>query len=84
MTIISSGIPYLTSTQESELRDFLEERHKQYTQFSSPAFVTPDSGAEAVTTKGPIEIPEEHKEFIEGIWLVIYAPNTLQSHRDLG
>lgn len=46
--------------------------------------MTPDSGAEAVTTKGPIEIPEEHKEFIEGIWLVIYTPNTLQSHRDLG
>nr|XP_022318023.1 poly(A)-specific ribonuclease PARN-like isoform X1 [Crassostrea virginica] len=65
--VFKEGIPYLTSMQESELRDFLEERHKQYTQFSSPAFVTPDSGAEAVTTKGPIEIPEEHKEFIEGI-----------------
>uniref|UniRef100_K1R7D7 Poly(A)-specific ribonuclease PARN n=1 Tax=Magallana gigas TaxID=29159 RepID=K1R7D7_MAGGI len=60
-------IPFITSTQESELRDLMEERHKQYKQFSSPAFVTPDSGAEAVTTKGPINVPEEHKDFIEGI-----------------
>lgn len=65
--VFKEGIPYLTSTQESELRDLMEERHKQYKQFSSPAFVTPDSGAEAVTTKGPINVPEEHKDFIEGI-----------------
>lgn len=67
---VISGIPFITSTQESELRDLMEERHKQYKQFSSPAFVTPDSGAEAVTTKGPINVPEEHKDFIEGIWFV--------------
>ncbi|XP_048761264.2 poly(A)-specific ribonuclease PARN-like isoform X2 [Ostrea edulis] len=65
--VFKEGIPYLTSTQESQLKDSLEEKHKQYNLFSSPAFVTPDSGAEAVTTKGPINIPEEHKDFIEGI-----------------
>ncbi|XP_062601439.1 poly(A)-specific ribonuclease PARN-like [Saccostrea cucullata] len=70
------GIPYLTSTQESQLRDSLEERNKQYNHFSSPAFVTPDSGAEAVTTKGPINIPEEHKDFIDGIC------NTVQEFLD--
>jgi len=57
----------LDHNQEVKLREALEKKHGQYALFSSPAFVTPDGVAQGMS-KGPVNIPEEHHEFIKDIW----------------
>ncbi|XP_060064209.1 poly(A)-specific ribonuclease PARN-like isoform X2 [Ylistrum balloti] len=60
------GISYLTPGDEANLREALHQKHQQFSQFSSPAFVTPD-GVSQGTSKGPVSIPDEQKEFIKEI-----------------
>ncbi|XP_033748844.1 poly(A)-specific ribonuclease PARN-like isoform X2 [Pecten maximus] len=60
------GISYLTPGDEANLREALQQKHQQFSQFSSPAFVTPD-GVSQGTSKGPVSIPDEQKEFIKEI-----------------
>lgn len=49
------------------MREALNAKHQQFTRFSSPAIFSPDS-ADAGPGKGPIQIPDEQKDFIEGVW----------------
>ncbi|OWF39732.1 Poly(A)-specific ribonuclease PARN [Mizuhopecten yessoensis] len=59
-------ISYLKPSDEANLREALQQKHQQFSQFSSPAFVTPD-GVSQGTSKGPVTIPDEQKEFIKEI-----------------
>ncbi|KAL8623603.1 hypothetical protein ACOMHN_037690 [Nucella lapillus] len=56
------GIPYLTPAQEDGLKECLNLKHQMFAKFSSPAFTSPVSGEGP--GKGPIQIPEEQKEFV--------------------
>lgn len=65
-----SGIPFLTNMEQERLKDLVLERHSQsevaYNPVGgtgkSPKFVSP------ATNKAPVDVPEEEKEFLEGIW----------------
>ena len=65
-TLLVSGISYLRQADEAYIRETLSVKHQSYNQFSSPAFFSPD-GNEPTGSKGPVNIPAEHKAFIEGI-----------------
>ncbi|XP_052069732.1 poly(A)-specific ribonuclease PARN-like isoform X1 [Mytilus californianus] len=62
--VFLEGISYLTPEQEGNLRDVLQQKHREVSLFSSPAFTTPGTDEQAGVTKGPIHIPDEQKEFI--------------------
>lgn len=63
--VFKEGISYLTPEHEGSLREILQQKHREVAQFSSPAFTTPGTDEQAGVTKGPINIPEEQKEFIK-------------------
>ena len=70
--MISQGISYLPSIEEQRLKESLELKYRvidsQHSQqFSSPTFTSPTSDSNTLH-KGPIPIPEEHKEFVENTW----------------
>ncbi|KAL5018097.1 hypothetical protein ScPMuIL_003819 [Solemya velum] len=64
--VIREGISYLTPTQEASLRETLEKQHHTTMQFSSPLFTSPD-GVNPVSSKGPVAIPDEQKDFVDSI-----------------
>lgn len=73
--VMYTGISYLPPTEEQKLRESLEQKFKQYDklqtqQFSSPAFTSPSTG-EATVFKGPVQVPEEYKDFLENIWYTL-------------
>ena len=74
-----SGISYLSFTDEQRLRESLEKRHAHISAANalSPAFVSPmtDTGN---LCKGPIEIPDEHKNFIKDIGLVYSLDSSIE------
>lgn len=59
--VIAVGIPYLNQGEESQLREQYEERRSQNNGVGTPSYVSPTSG------KGPMNIPEEHKDFINRV-----------------
>ena len=68
--LLHEGIPYLTPVQEEAMRCALNSKHQEFAKFSSPAFLSPD-GADMGPAKGPIQIPDEQKDFIADIWSVL-------------
>lgn len=64
--LFKEGISYLTPSQEEALHEALDSKHQQFAKFSSPAFVSPDA-ADMGPGKGPIQVPEEQKEFINTV-----------------
>ncbi|XP_041362495.1 poly(A)-specific ribonuclease PARN-like isoform X2 [Gigantopelta aegis] len=64
--LFRDGIPYLTLADETQLRETIRSKHKDYSQFSSPAFMSP-FGADPGPSKGPVCVPDEHKEFIADV-----------------
>ncbi|XP_013416791.1 poly(A)-specific ribonuclease PARN-like [Lingula anatina] len=64
--LFREGIPYLTPAEEQKSRDALESKYNQLDMMSSPAFTSP-TGADTAVAKGPIEIPSEHKQYVEDI-----------------
>lgn len=65
--LLSQGIPYMTPSQEETMREALNSKHQAFAKLSSPAFFSPD-GNEIGPGKGPIQIPDEQKEFIATVW----------------
>jgi hypothetical protein len=65
-----SGISYLTPEQEGHLREILQNKHREVAQFSSPAFTTPGTDEQSGISKGPINIPDEQKNFVKQTWWV--------------
>ncbi|KAJ8318566.1 hypothetical protein KUTeg_003657 [Tegillarca granosa] len=61
------GISHLTRSHETQLREALQQKHQTFSQFSSPAFTTPDGQSSSFVSKGPVSIPEEQKEFVKNI-----------------
>lgn len=66
-----SGIPFLTNLEKERLKEVVLERHSQTemtnnpdTTEKSPKFISP------ATNKSPMEVPEEEKEFLDGIWWI--------------
>ncbi|XP_060755317.1 poly(A)-specific ribonuclease PARN isoform X2 [Neoarius graeffei] len=59
--VFRNGIPYLNQGEESQLREQYEERRSQNNGVGTPSYVSPTSG------KGPMNIPEEHKDFINRV-----------------
>lgn len=55
------GIPYLNQEEESQLREQYEERRNQSNGVGTPSYISPTS------CKGPMNIPEEHKDFINRV-----------------
>lgn len=62
------GISYLTPDQEGHLREALQQKHREVLLFSSPAFTTPGTGELSGASKGPINVPEEQKGFVNQTW----------------
>ncbi len=66
------GISYLNNTDEQKLQDKLAEKHELLElQMTSPTFTSPTGHDTQMPSKGPIQIPDEHKEFIEEIRLIV-------------
>ncbi|TTE81772.1 Poly(A)-specific ribonuclease PARN [Bagarius yarrelli] len=59
--VFRDGIPYLNQGEESLLREQYEERRSQSNGVGTPSYISPTSG------KGPMNIPEEHKDFINRV-----------------
>ena len=57
----------MTPSEEEKMREALNSKHEAFSKLSSPAFVSPD-GAEMGPGKGPIQSPEEQKQFIANVW----------------
>lgn len=53
------GIPYLNQEEESQLREQFEERRSQSN--GSQSFISPSS------CKGPINVPDEQKDFVNKV-----------------
>ncbi|KAK7112946.1 poly(A)-specific ribonuclease PARN-like [Littorina saxatilis] len=64
--LFREGIPFLMPTEEDVMRESLAGKHQAFSKFSSPAFVSPD-GADMGPGKGPVQIPDEQKDFIAGV-----------------
>ncbi|XP_053712564.1 poly(A)-specific ribonuclease PARN [Synchiropus splendidus] len=59
--VFCHGIPYLNQEEEAQLREQAEERRNQQANgVGTPSFISPSS-------KGPANVPEEHKEFINKV-----------------
>ncbi|XP_026887709.2 poly(A)-specific ribonuclease PARN [Electrophorus electricus] len=56
--VFRSGIPYLNQEEESQLREQYEERRSQVNGAGTPSYISPNS------CKGPVNVPDEHKDFI--------------------
>ncbi|XP_053472268.1 poly(A)-specific ribonuclease PARN [Ictalurus furcatus] len=59
--VFRNGIPYLNQGEESQLREQYEERRNQSNGVGTPSYISPTS------CKGPMNIPEEHKDFINRV-----------------
>ncbi|XP_058237036.1 poly(A)-specific ribonuclease PARN isoform X2 [Hemibagrus wyckioides] len=59
--VFRDGIPYLNQEEESQLREQYEERRNQSNGVGTPSYISPTS------CKGPMNIPEEHKDFINRV-----------------
>ncbi|MFT7798837.1 poly(A)-specific ribonuclease PARN isoform X1 [Arapaima gigas] len=57
--VFCNGIPYLNQEEESQIREQLEEKWFQAN--GAQSFTPPGS------CKGPVSVPEEHKEFINDV-----------------
>ncbi|XP_067672031.1 poly(A)-specific ribonuclease PARN-like [Haliotis asinina] len=64
--LFREGISYLTLPQEEHLKESIKKRNAEHTQLSSPAFTSPH-GASAGPNKGPVEVPDDQKDFIDNI-----------------
>jgi predicted small lipoprotein YifL len=51
-----------------DLREILQNKHREVAQFSSPAFTTPGTDEQSGISKGPINIPDEQKNFVKQTW----------------
>ncbi|KAL2086513.1 hypothetical protein ACEWY4_017572 [Coilia grayii] len=58
--VFRHGIPYLNQEEEAQLREQYEERRNQSNGAGTPSFISPSS-------KGPINVPDEHKDFINRV-----------------
>ncbi|CAE1324447.1 PARN [Acanthosepion pharaonis] len=58
--VFREGIPYLTPHEEQTLRDSLEQKHQQNSQFASSAYFSPLENKD-------IAIPEEQKDFVDRV-----------------
>ncbi|XP_063055858.1 poly(A)-specific ribonuclease PARN [Engraulis encrasicolus] len=58
--VFRHGIPYLNQEEEVQLREQYEERRNQSNGAGNPPFISPSS-------KGSINVPEEHKDFINRV-----------------
>ncbi|XP_030635781.1 poly(A)-specific ribonuclease PARN [Chanos chanos] len=56
--VFRDGIPYLNQEEEAHLREQYEERRSQSNGAGTPSYISPASA------KGPVNVPEEHKDFI--------------------
>jgi hypothetical protein len=54
------------------MREALNSKHQAFSKFSSPAFSTPDT-SDMGPGKGPIQVPPEQKDFLEGVWSVEFS-----------
>ncbi|KAM9454570.1 poly(A)-specific ribonuclease PARN isoform 2-T2 [Clarias gariepinus] len=59
--VFRNGIPYLNQGEESQLREQYEERRVQNNGMGTPSHISPTAG------RGPMNIPEEHREFISRV-----------------
>ncbi|XP_062866479.1 poly(A)-specific ribonuclease PARN isoform X2 [Trichomycterus rosablanca] len=59
--VFRHGIPYLNQAEESQLREQYEERRNQANGVGTPSYSSPTS------CKGPVNVPEEHKDFINRV-----------------
>ncbi|KAB5523778.1 hypothetical protein PHYPO_G00156350 [Pangasianodon hypophthalmus] len=59
--VFRNGIPYLNQGEESQLREQYEERRNQSNGVGTPSYISPTS------CKGPMNVPEEHKDFINRV-----------------
>ncbi|XP_035259020.1 poly(A)-specific ribonuclease PARN isoform X2 [Anguilla anguilla] len=59
--VFRNGIPYLNQEEESQLREQFEEKRSQSNGAASLSFISPSS------CKGPVSVPEEHKNFINKV-----------------
>ncbi|KAL6482507.1 hypothetical protein MHYP_G00105870 [Metynnis hypsauchen] len=59
--VFRSGIPYLNQEEEAQLREQYEERRNQMNGSGTPSYISPSSG------KGPVNVPDEHKDFINRV-----------------
>lgn len=65
--LFREGIPYLKPYDEQKLREHCEKKHAQH-EITSPSFTSTDansSGSSVSSQKTPINIPPEHREFVE-------------------
>uniref|UniRef100_A0AAR2L8F6 Poly(A)-specific ribonuclease RNA-binding domain-containing protein n=1 Tax=Pygocentrus nattereri TaxID=42514 RepID=A0AAR2L8F6_PYGNA len=76
--VFRSGIPYLNQDEEAQLREQYEERRNQMNGSGTPSYISPLSG------KGPVNVPDEHKDFINRIVLLyFYSSFSLRFQRKL-
>ncbi|KAJ8391844.1 hypothetical protein AAFF_G00084600 [Aldrovandia affinis] len=59
--VFRNGIPYLNQEEESQLREQFEEKRSQSNGAASLSFISPSS------CKGPVNVPDEHKNFINKV-----------------
>uniref|UniRef100_A0AAR2JSZ1 Poly(A)-specific ribonuclease PARN n=1 Tax=Pygocentrus nattereri TaxID=42514 RepID=A0AAR2JSZ1_PYGNA len=64
--VFRSGIPYLNQDEEAQLREQYEERRNQMNGSGTPSYISPLSG------KGPVNVPDEHKDFINRVIVLLY------------
>ncbi|KPP65258.1 poly(A)-specific ribonuclease PARN-like, partial [Scleropages formosus] len=57
--VFCNGIPYLNQEEEGQLREQLED--KRFQSNGAQSFISPSS------CKGPVSVPEEHKDFINEV-----------------
>ncbi|XP_041959548.1 poly(A)-specific ribonuclease PARN isoform X1 [Alosa sapidissima] len=58
--VFRNGIPYLNQEEEVQLREQYEERRNQSNGSGNNSFISP-------TSKGPANVPDEHKDFINRV-----------------
>ncbi|KAG7222563.1 hypothetical protein INR49_016160 [Caranx melampygus] len=60
--VFCHGIPYLNQDEEAQLREQTEERRNQHANgVGTPSYISPSS------SKGPANVPDEHKDFINRV-----------------
>ena len=63
--LFREGISYLRPADEAKLREELQRKND----LPSPAFISPTgTGSLPGSNKGPVDVPPEHKNFIDNIW----------------
>ncbi|XP_064415099.1 poly(A)-specific ribonuclease PARN isoform X1 [Latimeria chalumnae] len=59
--VFCDGIAYLNKEEERQLREQYEEKRSQTNGSGTPSFISPNAA------KGPVIIPEEHRNFIDKV-----------------